>query len=129
MVTSIAAWTGLILLAAVSVLQIMLAAGAPLGRFAFGGRYEGSLPGGLRAVSAAALVILGIGAFYLMVDAGILTSEDYREMAGVGTWVYAGFFLLNALANVSSRSRVETLVMTPVAALLCACFAVVAWSS
>ena len=46
----------------------------------------------------------------------------------VATWVFAGFFGLNTVGNVASRSAVERVVMTPVTALLTSCFIAVAVS-
>jgi hypothetical protein len=42
------------------------------------------------------------------------------------SWAFAAYFALNTLGNLSSSSRVERVVMTPVAAMLAVCFAIVA---
>lgn len=41
------------------------------------------------------------------------------------SWALAAYFALNTLGNLSSSSRVERVVMTPVAAMLAVCFAIV----
>ena len=46
-----------------------------------------------------------------------------------GAWVFAGFFLLNAVGNVTSQSRVERYVMTLVVLFLGVSFIVVALST
>jgi hypothetical protein len=45
------------------------------------------------------------------------------------TWVFAGFFLLNAVGNATSQSRVERYVMTLVVLFLGVSFVVVALSA
>ena len=40
-------------------------------------------------------------------------------MWAVATWIITGFFLLGAAGNLASKSRLERLVMTPVALALC----------
>ncbi len=46
----------------------------------------------------------------------------------VAMWAFAGFFSLNTLGNIASRSTVERYVMTPLTVLLVICFIVAALS-
>ena len=106
-----------VLLGALAVFQALLAAGAPIGRFAWGGRHD-ALPTRLLAGSLLSLVI------YVLIGWVILARDGQASgghgIIGVATWAIAGFFLLGAAGNLASRSRSERLVMTPFAFALCA---------
>ena len=121
-VTSSAAAAACVLLGALAVFQILLACGAPLGRFAWGGQHE-VLPGRLRVGSLVSMLIYVVLGWVILARAG---QNNGGGIVGVGAWVIAGFFLLSAVGNLASRSRSERYVMTPVALLLCGLTVVVA---
>jgi hypothetical protein len=112
----IAAVVSVLLLGALAVLQALLAAGLPLGRFAWGGRHE-VLPARLRAGSAVSIALYGVFAVLILEAAGALELLP-DGVVDVAIWVLAGYFVLGIAMNAVSRSRSERLVMTPVVALL-----------
>jgi hypothetical protein len=96
------------LLAALAVFQVTLIAGAPLGRFAWGGQSE-VLPATLRVGSAVSVVLYAVA--WLV----------WRAVAQPGDgwiWGITAYFALGIALNTISRSRPERLVMTPVVLLL-----------
>jgi hypothetical protein len=119
-----AAVVSLVLLAALAVFQGLLVAGAPLGRFAWGGQSP-VLPAGLRVGSAASIVLYAAFAILILQAAGVL-SVFPDGAADVAIWVLAGYFVLGIAMNAVSRSRPERLVMTPVVAVLAAACLVLA---
>jgi hypothetical protein len=125
-VIMVAAVVAYVLLGALAVFQIALAAGAPLGHLAWGGRYR-VLPRGLRIGSAVSVLLYALFAWII---SGAVTRAtdvgDYIYPAHPGIWVLTGYFGLGVVVNLISRSRPERLVMTPVAAVLCACCLVIA---
>ena len=125
----LAAMVGTGLLGALAVFQILLAAGLPLGRAAWGGKHR-VLPRNLRIGSLAAVGILGIAAWMLLARAGLVVPGcgpgGAPLVVRIVTWAFAAYFGLNIAMNLSSKSRIERLVMTPVAAVLTACFVIVA---
>jgi hypothetical protein len=97
------------LLAALAVFQVTLIAGAPLGRFAWGGQSE-VLPATLRVGSAVSVVLYAVIAWLV-----------WRAVAQSGDgwiWGITAYFALGIALNAISRSRPERLVMTPVVLLL-----------
>lgn len=100
-----AATAGLVVIAA---FQVALAAGAPWGRAAWGGRHAGRLPGSLRAGSAIAAVVWALAA--VAVAARI-------EWA---TWVLVGLLALGTLMNLASSSPWERFGWAPFSATLAA---------
>ncbi|WP_369133201.1 hypothetical protein [Modestobacter sp. I12A-02662] len=115
-----AAVLGCVVLAGLAVFQGLLVAGAPLGRFAWGGGHR-VLPNRLRMGSAASIVLYALFAVVLVAAARRSTGP-----ADVAIWVLTGYFVLGIGMNAISRSRPERLVMTPVVALLAGCCLVVA---
>ena len=100
--------------------QIALAAGAPLGRFAWGGQHPGTLPRRLRIASAVStLVYVGIGLVALS-RVGALTLVA-PPVAALLAWLIFGYLCLGVVMNAASRSRGERAVMTPIAAVMAAC--------
>jgi hypothetical protein len=114
-----AAVVSLLLLGALAVFQGLLAAGLPLGRFAWGGQHE-VLPARLRTGSAVSIALYAVFAVLILQVAGALSLLS-EGVAGVAIWVLAGYFVLGIAMNAVSRSRPERLVMTPVVAVLAAC--------
>lgn len=112
----------------VVVLQLLLAAGLPLGQAAWGGRYR-VLPPTLRWGSLAAAVVLGGAAWAILARAGLVAPGEGSLVARTGTWVFGALFALNTLGNAVSPSRTERYAMTPVTILLCGCFLTLAWAS
>jgi hypothetical protein len=122
--------TGALALAATAILlglaclQAQLAAGRPLGRFAWGGAHE-VLPPRLRVASAVSIVLYGAIALVLLDAADVVDAVPGR-WTGTAAWVLAGFFLLAAAMNAASHSRHERRTGTPAALALCLLCAAVA---
>jgi hypothetical protein len=122
----VAAVVAYVLLAALAAFQIALAAGAPLGHLAWGGKHR-VLPRGLRIASAVSVLLYGLFAWIIAAAAGSVDRfGDYVPSGNWAIWVLTVYFGVGVLANLASRSRPERFVMTPVAAVLCACCLVIA---
>jgi hypothetical protein len=113
-----------VILAGLAVFQLLLVAGRPLGRFAWGGRHE-MLPRRLRIGSAVSVVLHALIALVVLQAAGAIAVFP-DAVADVGIWVVTGYFALGVPLNAVSRSRPERLVMTPVVLVLALCCLVVA---
>ena len=124
----IAAVIASVLLAALIIFQLLLAAGLPLGAYAWGGQYSGVLPTGLRWASLAAILILALAAWSVLAGAGLVPLGAGSRVPGIAVWVFAAYFTLNTVMNLISRSPSERFVMTPVSLVLAICFVIVARS-
>lgn len=102
-----------VMLLALAAFQAQLAAGRPLGRFAWGGAHD-VLPRGLRVASAVSIALYATIALVLL-DAAEVVDVLPASWSGTAAWLLAVYFLLGVLMNGASRSRDERLVMTPVA--------------
>jgi hypothetical protein len=114
--TEIAAIAACVVLAALAVFQAALIAGAPIGRFAWGGQHD-VLPPRLRSGSAFSILLYIVFAIVILERAGLVTlfGAAFAQTAG---WVLFGYFVLGIVMNAISRSRPERNVMVPVCVLL-----------
>ncbi|WP_332701620.1 hypothetical protein [Devosia sp.] len=115
--TAAAALALSILLAGLAVLQAGLAAGAPLGHFAWGGQYR-TLPTGLRIGSLVAIVIYAVIAAIALQKAGLVAWLPGGDWIGIAAWVAVAYLATGIPLNAISHSRPERLTMTPIVALL-----------
>lgn len=106
-----------VMLTALAVFQLMLAAGLPFGRFAWGGQHI-VLPRQLRVGSALSIVAYAIFAFIALERADITNAFPARLVAVIAMWVIAGFLILSVLPNLASKSAPEKQVMVPVSLAL-----------
>jgi hypothetical protein len=97
--------------------QAALALGAPWGRAAWGGAHK-RLPNALRVASAFAAAFWVVAALLVLARAGFDWSPIPFSVATWGTWLLFGMLLLGTVMNLASRSRLERLIQTPVAAVL-----------
>lgn len=114
---------GLILLAVLAVIQIALAAGAPLGRFAWGGQHD-VLPRRLRIGSVVAIAIYAVFALFLMSMAGMV-SVIGDPLLTIGMWVIVAYLAFGTALNLISRSKHERALMTPISLAIGVAFLVV----
>ena len=121
---TIAAVAAVVVLGLLSLFQLTLIFGAPLGRFAWGGRQD-VLPAQLRVGSALSIVIYGLFALIILQGVDVVTAFS-PVVAQVGIWVLVALFFGLFILNAASRSRYEQLTMTWVCLLLSALCLIVA---
>ena len=122
---NIVAILAVVLLGVVGIFQVALAAGAPWGAAAWGGRYVGVLPPPLRIASGVtAILVYPLIALYVLDSAGVI---DLAWLPGsrLGMWIVTAFFTLGAVANFASRSRIER-IWGPLSLVVAVCSVVIA---
>lgn len=114
-----AAWIVAALLGVVALFQLALAAGAPWGSLAMGGRFPGRMPPAMRV---AALVQIGL---YVLMALVILSRAGAGPVIlgppddiGVAAWVVVGVMALAVVMNLITPSRWERRIWAPVALLI-----------
>lgn len=105
-----------VLLVLLSAFQLALAAGAPLGRFAWGGQHR-VLPTRLRIGSVVSILIYAVIVLLTWSRVGVIDLFP-RVVSEVGMWVVFGYFALGIVMNALSRSKPERFTMTPVCLVL-----------
>ncbi|TFC81485.1 hypothetical protein E3T24_15115 [Cryobacterium sp. TmT2-59] len=101
------------MLTALATFQLLLAAGLPFGRFAWGGQHP-VLPPRLRVGSVLAVVTYAIFAFIALERVDITNVVTDPLVAVITMWVIAGYLMLSVLPNLASKSAKEKRVMVPV---------------
>jgi hypothetical protein len=114
-----------VILASLAIFQAALAAGAPLGRMAWGGQHN-VLPAKLRVGSAVSIVLYAVFGYVALAKAGLLPLLGNGTVTAVATWVLTAYFALGVLMNAISRSKAERAVMTPVVSVLAVAYLVLA---
>jgi hypothetical protein len=109
----------------IAAFQFALAAGAPLGRAAWGGAHE-RLPRNLRVASAVAVGVWVLAMLIVLAGAGFDASPIPASVADWATWLVAALLLLGSVMNFISRSRLEQLIWGPVALVLAGLTVIVA---
>lgn len=117
----LAAIVACVLLAALAVFQAALIAGAPLGRFAWGGQHN-VLPTKLRIGSATSIILYVLFAYVALAKAGMAAPLVNEGFTSVFCWVLTAYFALGIVLNGISRSKSERLVMTPTVVILTALY-------
>ncbi|WP_242703444.1 hypothetical protein [Arthrobacter sp. D5-1] len=104
-----------------AVFQVALVAGAPIGRFAWGGQHD-VLPQKLRIGSIISILLYALFGYTALAQAGLVPVLVNQSFTGVFMWVLTGYFTLGVVMNAISRSKPERFVMTPVALVLAILF-------
>jgi len=97
--------------------QIALAAGAPWGTLAMGGRFPGRLPALMRWVCLLQIGLLASLAAIVLTRAGWILSE-WSSLSRTLVWGVVAVSALSLLANLATPSRGERMLWAPVAAML-----------
>ena len=103
-IAAVAAAAGFLLLAA---FQASLALGAPLGRAAWGGAYDGQLPMSLRIASGVVVGVYVLLALIVLGRAGVRGVPLTQGFLRWGIWVIVGLMFIGALLNIASSSGWE----------------------
>lgn len=106
-----------ILLASLTVFQLALILGAPIGRYAWGGQHA-TLPMRLKIGSVTSIVLYAVIAMIVLNQANIITFFDRQTTGSVAIWVLVVYFTVGIPLNAASRSKPERNVMTPLVAVL-----------
>lgn len=110
----------------ITVINVLLIFGAPLGEFTMGGQYK-VLPKNLRIMAVSSLVIQVFGIIIVLQAGGFVPLFFSAKVTQIICWVFAGYLSLNTLMCLISKSKKEKYVMTPLALLSAICFWITAF--
>ena len=116
-----------LLFALVIVLQILLASGLLPISIAWGGR-QSKLTLSLRIASLIAVVLLSMFIYVIRFRAGLVGTVPIPMFIKVFSWIITLFMAINTLGNITSLSRSEKLIFTPITAILTAACLIVSAS-
>ena len=75
----------------VTLFQLALAFGAPLGKFANGGRFPGSLPKNMRFLPFIQIAILWFFVYIVSIESNIISNQP-SALGSIGIWFVVAFF-------------------------------------
>jgi hypothetical protein len=101
----------------IAAFQAAIAAGAPLGRAAWGGTHV-RLPQRLRVASAVAVVFWIVAALVVLARAGFDASPVPFSASRWATWILVVLLPIGAVMNAASRSPWERFLWAPIAFVL-----------
>jgi hypothetical protein len=113
----IAAWVFAALLAMLVLFQLALAAGAPWGSLAMGGRYPGRFPPQMRIAALVQVVIYGLMGVVVFVRAEMIL-PDMFEASRIAAWVVVALMGIAVVLNLITPSKWERRIWAPVALVL-----------
>ena len=125
MTALIAAIIAVAIFVVVSIIQLLLALGLPLGKLAYGGKYE-KLPSKMRVMSLVAIGIFALGSISVLEQVAIIAIFNNPIFTLVVVWIIAVYLAFNTLTNAISKSKREKLIMTPLSLISAICCFVVA---
>jgi hypothetical protein len=111
------AHTNTLLSLMVVIFQIALAMGAPWGERAWGGRYIGVLPLGMRIASVFSAVLICAFAMVIQIRAGNILPQ-YLELSQPLSWIVVGYSAVGIVMNAITPSKKERNLWLPVVSLL-----------
>ena len=110
----------------VSLFQLALVLGAPMGEYTLGGQTQGKLSAKLRIVSAiSALLNLAIAGHYLA-QTGTIQTLLPSDLNQIANWALVAFTASGLVMNSISRSKKERNMWVPVLLLSLTCAVIVA---
>jgi hypothetical protein len=115
--TEIAAWIAISIFLLMALFQFLLALGAPIGKMAWGGNYK-ILPKKLRIASFISAGIFLFAIIIILESAELFIIFNQPTIVNIFNWILVCIFGLSTLGNIMSKSRLEKIVMTPVALVL-----------
>lgn len=125
MLVQIAAILAITIFLALAIFQFLLFLGLPWGFLSYGGFYEGKLPWSLRLASLVAILIFLASSYFVSIQAGLVQDVPLASWAVPSLWVLIGFLAFNTVGNLTSKSKWERLVMTPLSLIAVICLLVV----
>lgn len=113
------------ILVCLSIFQLLLILGMPIGYAAWGGKYK-VLPLNLRIGSIISIIIYVIAIYTILSKSGIKYKHTNTKFVSIATWIFAILFYISASLNFTSVSAWERYLMGPLAIVLASSFLMVA---
>lgn len=111
----------------IAVLDLLITLGLPLGEFTLGGKHK-VLPPKMRIASGVSFFVQIFAAVIILQVGGIVPFWFSEGISKGICYFFAAYLSLNTVMNISSKSKKERYVMTPLALLAAICFWITAIS-
>ncbi len=105
----------------ISIINLLLIFGAPLGEFTMGGQYK-VLPKNLRIMASFSLVLQVFAILIVLQAGGFLPLWFSAKMTKIICRVFAAYLTVNTVMNFISGSKKEKYIITPLSIVAAVCF-------
>ncbi len=112
-VIQIAAITNAFIFTILSIYQVLLVLGIPIGEASWGGQYK-VLPVKFRIGSAISVFILSFSSIVFLQYGNIISTIFVIPWENIIVWIITIYMGLNTFGNFCSKSKYEKLIMTPI---------------
>jgi len=112
---------GSILLFSISILYFLLVLGKPYGFLAWGGKHMTTLPKDAKIQTGLSIPVQLL-AIYTLLKKGTVLGSSGGLIITIFSYIFMIMFFFNIVTNLSSKSKYEKLIMTPIAAFVCFSF-------
>lgn len=101
-----------IIFTSLTVLNLLIIFGAPLGEFTMGGKYK-ILPPEMKIPAIISLCTQIFAIIIVLQAGGIINLWFSNNVIAIICYVYSGYLIINTFMNLISKSKKEKYIMTP----------------
>jgi len=117
---------GAVLFLGIAVMTALVAAGLPLGEFTMGGQHK-VLPKNMRIAAAVSVPIQLFAMVVILQAGGFIPLLFSSQITKYIIFFFAAYLSLNTIMNLSSMSKKERFVMTPLSLIAAICYWITAF--
>lgn len=117
---------GTLLFLGIAVMTILVACGLPLGEFTMGGQYK-ILPNKFRIMAIVSVAIQLFAILILLQAGGFIPLMFSFKITKYICLFFAAYLSLNTIMNLTSKSKKEKYVMTPLSFMAAICYWITAF--
>ncbi|MDP2424918.1 MAG: hypothetical protein Q8M70_00975 [bacterium] len=97
----------------VTIFQLALFFGAPLGKYAMGGKFPERLPKHMRFIPLIQIMILWFFVYVVLIKTNLIDNQP-SSIGSIGIWFVVAFFSLGSVMNLITPSKPERMVWGPI---------------
>lgn len=112
---------GALLFFGIGVMTVLVACGLPLGEFTMGGQYK-ILPKKFRIMAIVSVAVQLFAIIIILQAGGFIPLFFSFKITKYITFFFAAYLTLNTIMNLSSKSKKEKYVMTPLSFIAAICY-------
>ena len=101
-----------IIFTSLTVLNLLIIFGAPLGEFTMGGKYK-ILPSEMKIPAIISLCMQIFAIIIVLQAGGVINLWFSKNVTRIICYVYSGYLIINTFMNLISKSKKEKYIMTP----------------
>ncbi len=110
----------------IAIMTVLVACGLPLGEFTMGGQHK-ILPNKFRVMAVVSVAVQLFAIIIVLQAGGLISLWFSSKLTKNICFFFAAYLSLNTIINLSSKSKKEKYVMTPLSLVTAICFWITAF--